>query len=56
VADAYAAMTAGRPYRAARSPEQALAELQACAGSQFDPAVVHAWCAVHERSALISRC
>ena len=29
VADAYAAMTAGRPYRAARTPEQALAELRA---------------------------
>ena len=28
VADAYAAMTAGRPYRAARTPEQALDELQ----------------------------
>ena len=49
VADAYAAITAGRPYRAARSPEQALAELRACAGSQFDPAVVAAWCAAHER-------
>ena len=49
VADAYAAMTAGRPYRAARTPEQALDELRAGAGSQFDPAVVEAWCAAHER-------
>jgi two-component system cell cycle response regulator len=45
VADAYAAMVAGRPYRAARTPEQALEELRAAAGSQFDPAVVEAWCA-----------
>jgi diguanylate cyclase (GGDEF)-like protein len=49
VADAYAAMTAGRPYRAARTPEQALAELRAGAGTQFDPAVVEAWCAAHDR-------
>jgi diguanylate cyclase (GGDEF)-like protein len=49
VADAYAAMTAGRPYRAARSPEQALAELRAGAGSQFDAAVVEAWCAAQDR-------
>jgi diguanylate cyclase (GGDEF)-like protein len=52
VADAYAAMTAGRPYRAARTPERALAELRACAGSQFDPAVVEAWSAAHERRGL----
>jgi diguanylate cyclase (GGDEF)-like protein len=45
VADAYAAMIAGRPYRVARTPEQAVAELRRCAGTQFDPAVVEAWCA-----------
>jgi two-component system, cell cycle response regulator len=49
VADAYAAMTAGRPYRAARTREQALEELRRCAGSQFDPGVVEAWCAAYER-------
>jgi diguanylate cyclase (GGDEF)-like protein len=38
--DAFHAMTTDRPYRAARSPERALAELQANAGSQFDPTVV----------------
>jgi two-component system cell cycle response regulator len=45
VADAFAAMTAGRPYRPARSPGEALAELHRAAGTQFDPAVVDAWCA-----------
>jgi two-component system cell cycle response regulator len=49
VADAHAAMTAGRPYRAARTPEQALEELRRCAGTQFDPAVVEAWCAAYEQ-------
>ena len=52
VADAYAAITAGRPYRAARAPEQALDELRRGAGSQFDPAVVEAWCAAYDRRSL----
>jgi HD-GYP domain-containing protein (c-di-GMP phosphodiesterase class II) len=38
--DAYSAMTSDRPYRDAMSHERALAELWACAGSQFDPEVV----------------
>jgi diguanylate cyclase (GGDEF)-like protein len=42
VADAYDAMTSDRLYRGRRSPEEALAELRACAGTQFDPAVVEA--------------
>jgi diguanylate cyclase (GGDEF)-like protein len=36
VADAFEAMTTERPYRAARTAEQALAELAAHAGTQFD--------------------
>jgi diguanylate cyclase (GGDEF)-like protein len=40
VADAYAAMTADRPYRQPFSPKRAKAELQARAGSQFDHDVV----------------
>jgi diguanylate cyclase (GGDEF)-like protein len=40
VADAFTAMTENRPYAAARSVEDALAELRACAGSQFEPRVV----------------
>jgi hypothetical protein len=47
--DAYESMTAGRPYRAARSRGEAIAELQAGAGSQFDPLVVEALLRVLER-------
>lgn len=39
---AFAAMTAERPYRVARSPEEALEELRREAGSHYDPAVVAA--------------
>ena len=46
VADAFQAMTAARPYRAARSPEAALDEFRRCAGTQFDRAVVDALTAV----------
>jgi putative nucleotidyltransferase with HDIG domain len=42
VADAYEAITADRPYRRAQSQQQALAELRAHAGTQFDPNVVAA--------------
>jgi diguanylate cyclase (GGDEF)-like protein len=40
VCDAFDAMTTDRPYRDARSPKEALAELRRCAGTQFDPAIV----------------
>ncbi|MEA2418212.1 MAG: hypothetical protein QOE60_418 [Thermoleophilaceae bacterium] len=40
VCDAYDAMVSHRPYRTARDPDGALAELARCAGTQFDPAVV----------------
>ena len=35
-------MTTDRPYRAARTHADALAELQRCSGTQFDPLVVAA--------------
>ena len=50
VCDAYAAMTSDRPYRHAISSEAALAELRRCAGSQFDPAVVAAFCGLRGRA------
>ena len=38
--DAYHAMTTDRPYQAAVTPQQALAELRRCAGAKFSPQVV----------------
>jgi diguanylate cyclase (GGDEF)-like protein len=43
VCDAFDAMTADRPYRAAIPPAEAMRELERCAGGQFDPAVVEAF-------------
>lgn len=40
VCDAYNAMTTTRPYRPPIPFEAAVAELEACAGTQFDPALV----------------
>jgi two-component system, cell cycle response regulator len=48
VSDAFAGMTAERAWRPSYTPREALAELQRCAGSQFDPRVVAAFCAVAE--------
>jgi GAF domain-containing protein len=42
VCDAYGAMTCDRPYRDAMAARDALREIRAGAGSQFDPAVVTA--------------
>lgn len=46
VCDAYSAMTSDRPYRAARTRGEAVAELRRCAGRQFDRQVVELFCAV----------
>ncbi|MBA2360707.1 MAG: HD-GYP domain-containing protein [Actinobacteria bacterium] len=45
VADSFDAMTSTRPYRPALSVGSALAEVRDCAGTQFDPTVVHAFLA-----------
>ncbi len=46
VCDAWDAMVTDRPYRRAMPREEALAEIERCAGTQFDPAVVEAFRAV----------
>jgi len=45
VADAFEAMTTARPHRRAVTPDVAVLEIRACAGTQFDPAVVEAFVA-----------
>jgi len=47
VADAYHAMVHERPYSSALAHAEALRELRANAGTQFDPAVVDVFCAVY---------
>jgi two-component system cell cycle response regulator len=46
--DAFDAMTTDRPYRPAMPVAAALRELERCAGTQFDPAVVAAFAAAFE--------
>jgi putative nucleotidyltransferase with HDIG domain len=46
VADAVDAFTSDRPYRAGRSFEEAVEELQRCAGAHFDPQVVEAFTSI----------
>jgi diguanylate cyclase (GGDEF)-like protein len=52
VADAYDAMTTDRVYRGRLSHERAIAELERCAGTQFDPRVVAAFTAEFDRPQL----
>ncbi len=50
VSDAYTAMVSKRPYRAALSREQAIQELKANSGTQFDPEVVEVFIRLLEKS------
>jgi two-component system, cell cycle response regulator len=45
VCDAFTAMTEARPWRRTLAFEAAVAELQRCAGTQFDPGLVASFCA-----------
>ena len=49
VADAFDAMVCDRPYRAGRTPSEAIAEIDRCNGTQFDPQVVESFRAVMYR-------
>jgi diguanylate cyclase (GGDEF)-like protein/putative nucleotidyltransferase with HDIG domain len=51
IADAYDTITSDRTYKKARSMEDALAELERCAGTQFDPELVRVFVsAMRERA------
>lgn len=54
VVDSYGAITDHRPYRRARTHEEAVQELKRCAGSQFDPRVVEAFLGVLEEQVAAS--
>jgi putative nucleotidyltransferase with HDIG domain len=45
IADAFDAMTSDRSYQRRRSPQEAVEELERCAGTQFDPMLVQLFCA-----------
>ena len=61
IADAFDAMTSDRPYRRALTRAEALAELERCAGTQFDPEIVRVFLKVlggktaHDLSAAAAR-
>lgn len=46
VADAFDAMTSPRPYRHALTADRALVEIDACAGTQFDPQIASLFCEI----------
>ena len=52
VVDSFDAMTSTRPYRGALPLEQALAEIERCAGTQFDPDLARVFLDAWESGAL----
>lgn len=54
VADAFDAMTSGRPYRAALRPDDAAGEIERCVGTQFDPEIVEAFLTALEADEIVS--
>jgi len=50
IADSYDAMTSRRPYRPAMELQEAVSELRKCAGTQFDPELVKAFCDIIKRN------
>ncbi|NPV52662.1 MAG: HD-GYP domain-containing protein [Firmicutes bacterium] len=54
VADSFDAMISERVYREAMPISQAMSELERCAGTQFDPEVVRAFCSYLKREGISS--
>ena len=52
IADAFDAMTSDRPYRRALTRDEALAEIDRCAGTQFDPRVAEVFVALFAETEL----
>jgi len=50
VADSFNAMVSKRPYRPAKSYDEAVKEIRKCSGSQFDPDVVEAFLRVNTKT------
>lgn len=53
VADAFDAMTSGRPYRPSLTATEAAAEIRRCAGAQFDPDVADAFLAALDAGEIV---
>ena len=56
VADAYDTMTRARVFRDAMSPAAALAEIERCSGTQFDPTVSSRRCIADRIDCAIAEC
>jgi putative two-component system response regulator len=56
VADAFDAMTHARPYKGALSVEYAVAEIERCRGTQFDPRVVDAFLKLDHQTLVDTTC
>ena len=53
VADAFDAMTSGRPYRLSLDPAAAAGEVDRCSGTQFDPEVADAFLAALDAGEIV---